>query len=435
MEAIRKDAFAVLDEPVLYKNLSKAWNYFGLDLETALSEFGKPERGNFLHSKLVAISDKACKTRIVAIGDYFTQVALSFVHDKCFKILRKLPFDGTFNHRCMADSLRKSNHSFYDSCDLKTATDRFPILLQSLVVERIFPNLSGPWTNIAIDRFFSTPQGPIRYEAGQPMGFLSSWPVFALTHHVLALTASHLAYPNRTRPRAHHVIVGDDIVLTDRKTSLVYKRLLRTMKVKFTEPEFSSSKSFEFCKRIVKSSRDVSPVSRNVGSSDIVVCRSELELEGLRPSNRKLGRMRWSHRHWKVFLYTPDSPFGNKWGIDSVKFSKLRGFCKETSLQHWIKKVLPRTKAKIPERFSDHWFISQCLEWQRDWIREAGIYRDLSQKELHKRSDLYSKLWTRCIPFDRYINGVNTLSRSKILSKYLFTLDMYKHRNENLEKS
>lgn len=68
--------------------------------------------------------------------------------------------------------------------------------------------------------------GSVRYSVGQPMGFLSSWPAMALSHHVLVHTAFMRAYKrvdasgnlgvfNRSNLGMFdkYVILGDDIVI------------------------------------------------------------------------------------------------------------------------------------------------------------------------------------------------------------------------------
>jgi len=61
---------------------------------------------------------------------------------------------------------------------------------------------------------FRTPEGGrIKYNAGQPMGAYSSWPVFALSHHLIVQIAGQRAgFPV---PYSNYMLLGDDIVLGD----------------------------------------------------------------------------------------------------------------------------------------------------------------------------------------------------------------------------
>jgi hypothetical protein len=425
MSTVSMDASAIINDKELYQNVSKAWKYFGLDLESAISDIKPLKTSSFIHCRIVALPDKACKTRMVAIGDYFSQISLCFVHQKCMNILRALPSDGTHNHRKAADELRLSGNKFFGSLDLKSATDRFPMSFQVLIVERLFPGFSSIWSKVCSDRDFYSSIGPLRYEVGQPMGFLSSWPVFALTHHIFTLMCSIIAHPNRINYKWHHKIVGDDVVITDSRTFLVYKELMTRIGVDYTEPRFKGVKSFEFCKRIIFNREDVSPISRNCGSSDIVKVKSELLMEGIIPNRRIFGRLNWHHLSWKIFLYTPGSPFGNKWGIEPLGFSRLIRRTKEVSLLHWVKKVLPRTRGSLPRKHSGIWFLSQCQNWQRDWMRLARSVENMSEKSFLKKKDLIAELSLKTTPYQMFLSG-KTSGRSARLSEYLILLKSWR---------
>lgn len=91
------------------------------------------------------------------------------------------------------------------SYDLSSATDRFPLNVQSLIVKCIWNYevamawvVSGLGTNV-----FSAPVssnrrvGPkfVCFNAGQPLGYLSSWPLFALAHHFVVWYCAEKVYP------------------------------------------------------------------------------------------------------------------------------------------------------------------------------------------------------------------------------------------------
>lgn len=47
--------------------------------------------------RITYFADKETKTRVVAIGDYFSQAALRRLHLYLFKVLKKIPQDVTFD--------------------------------------------------------------------------------------------------------------------------------------------------------------------------------------------------------------------------------------------------------------------------------------------------------------------------------------------------
>jgi uncharacterized protein YjaZ len=60
------------------------------------------------------------------------------------------------------------------------------------------------------ERDFKKQQHFVRYAAGQPMGMLSSWAAFALTHHaVIEYCASKEGYQSFRE----YAVIGDDVVI------------------------------------------------------------------------------------------------------------------------------------------------------------------------------------------------------------------------------
>lgn len=92
------------------------------------------------HSKLHALYEKSTKARIIAIGDFFTQSALTPMHDVLAGILRTLPSDFTFNQdggfqKVMDMSTTNNN---LNSLDLSSATDRLPVKAQAAMLSALF---------------------------------------------------------------------------------------------------------------------------------------------------------------------------------------------------------------------------------------------------------------------------------------------------------
>lgn len=80
--------------------------------------------------KLTCIHSSEGKTRVIAIGDYFSQTCLKALHDVLYKVLKSIPSDQTFNQGEGLRELPLDGSRNYYSFDLSSATDRFPIALQ-----------------------------------------------------------------------------------------------------------------------------------------------------------------------------------------------------------------------------------------------------------------------------------------------------------------
>lgn len=173
-----------------------------------------------IHSRLVTFTAPGGKSRVIAIGDWLTQTALSAIHKTQFRLLEQIPSDCTFDHRAGLN-LYNENADCYHSVDLSAATDRFPRALQARLIERIFIKLGMDGASIAanwdkiIDREYSTKgsllekasQGA-RYAVGQGMGLFSSWSSMALVHHYIVHELAGCPFDN-------YVLVGDDLLMKD----------------------------------------------------------------------------------------------------------------------------------------------------------------------------------------------------------------------------
>jgi len=93
------------------------------------------------------------------------------------------------------------------SFDLSAATDRLPIDLQCRIISSLFNNeeVGSLWKSLLVDRDyileskdkkFISSNGSYRYEVGQPMGCLSSWPMLAITHHLIVQVAARRSGSN-----------------------------------------------------------------------------------------------------------------------------------------------------------------------------------------------------------------------------------------------
>lgn len=199
------------------------------------------------------------KRRIFAIGNWVNQRLLTPVHSWLAEVLRLIPMDGTFNQLSPLIRLKgsKDNYCF----DLTSATDRWPLvfMFETLVVlfDRSFASAvvnSALATNMFYLRFLkkSTLKSPkywISFIAGQPLGYRSSWPLFALTHHIMVWWCAEQVYPGVRFDR--YALLGDDIVISDSLVANIYLEVLKYLQVKVSMGKtlISHSGCAEFAKR------------------------------------------------------------------------------------------------------------------------------------------------------------------------------------------
>lgn len=208
--------------------------------------------------KLSIVYDQPGKARVVAITNWWVQLALLPLHDGIFDKLRDIPEDGTMNQDLALDNLLSKadpNHKFY-SFDLSAATDRLPIDVQVQIL-RLLKVDSLAWKGL-LDFAWFYKGAYVKYSVGQPMGAYSSWAMLALTHHVIVkLAACRAGESNFT----NYALLGDDIVINHDKVAEQYKVIMATLGVQINlSKSLISNDLVEFAKRWKGPGCDISPL-------------------------------------------------------------------------------------------------------------------------------------------------------------------------------
>lgn len=184
--------------------------------------------------------------------------------------------DGTFDQEAPFRLI--SGKKTYYSYDLSAATDRLPLRVLYHVMESLFGSeyASAVVNSTLACHTFQVPfvRGPkcsekllirsvVSFVVGQPLGYYSSWPLFALSHHVLVWVAADRVYPGMVF--RDYAVLGDDIVIADEGVSREYRSIMDALQVKISDTKslVSHTGAAEFAKRFfVKGlSVDCSPIS------------------------------------------------------------------------------------------------------------------------------------------------------------------------------
>ena len=140
------------------------------------------------------------------------------------------------------------------SIDLKSATDRMPAQFTAGLIAALFGSeISDLWLGLMRREVspgqvqYTGAKPPLRFVQGTPLGALSAWPAFALTHHLIVQDSAARAgvegwYTN-------YAIVGDDLVIG--AVTREYHLWLDYLSVKVSREKSIESKnsSCEFCSR------------------------------------------------------------------------------------------------------------------------------------------------------------------------------------------
>lgn len=200
-------------------------------VKSLMSKVDKSDTPNYYHSKLALLPEGGGKTRVIAIADYFTQESMKSLFRETMKFLEQLETDGTYNQSNLCTRVQqamKEGKPIY-CLDLKNATDRFPVSLQrDLLSTLIGEDRANAWCDLLTKRDYKIGDQRYRYGAGQPMGVLTSWSVFALTHHAII---EYAAFLKGIKSFREYVVLGDDVAIFDTEVAHEYQRLLESFGV------------------------------------------------------------------------------------------------------------------------------------------------------------------------------------------------------------
>lgn len=236
------------DLALLFKLTDQAGiDYISNQYKTFFEKSYLREKGKYFLGKISYVYDPELKVRVIAIVDYYRQLFFKPIHRDIFNMLKTIPMDRTFTQDPRHD-WEDNNHSFW-SLDLSSATDRFPVILQSRLLERIYnQEFANSW-KLLLQKEFDADGSPIKYNCGQPMGSYSSWAAFTLSHHLVVQWCAHLNGFDLFSFN-QYIILGDDIVIKNDNVAKTYISIIKRMGAELSINKTHVSKdTYEFAKR------------------------------------------------------------------------------------------------------------------------------------------------------------------------------------------
>ena len=180
----------------------------------------------------ISIPQKKLGRRTIFITNNHIQDRLGWFHNILSYTLQNLPSDATFDQYGRGISFAHSLSSITDKAiyclDLSKATDTMLLVAQRYVIMNLllpkfgFENanaLSEAWeVLISGDNITKINKNFVKFRLkdGQPQGYLSSFPAFALLHHICVLY-TYYCYLQPTQkainPRLYYRVLGDDSIM------------------------------------------------------------------------------------------------------------------------------------------------------------------------------------------------------------------------------
>lgn len=224
---------------------------------------------SMLMYKTIGIPDKGPKVRTITMGNYYLQYILKPMHDCIMSTLKATPEDGTYRQDHAAQTVKSwTEQGKQPWCfDLSAATDRFPIKIQFLTLLSLNFKGSRQWYGLLnkVNSYAPQLDTNFKFSVGQPMGIYTSWPVFALTHHLLVRYAFNIA---GTDFRYNYYIIGDDISILCPRAAVKYRELILALGISISQAKsITPSNMFvkdrcsaELAKRYFRNGKEISPV-------------------------------------------------------------------------------------------------------------------------------------------------------------------------------
>lgn len=218
-------------------------------------------------ARLTFLSDKAGKTRIVYILNWWMQQLLLPYHDALMNWFKHQPQDATWDQSATASVVQKwtKEGRRLFSFDLTAATDRWPLWHQKLVMQQVFGQKEADvWSEIMkIAPYVDKTETWVSYAVGQPMGAYASWAALNVTHHMVL---RYLCWVHSVNPIDAYVVLGDDMVVSHKGVASAYQALLQDLGVGISLPKSIINRpggpsSAEFAKHIFREGVNLTPLS------------------------------------------------------------------------------------------------------------------------------------------------------------------------------
>jgi hypothetical protein len=180
--------------------------------------------GPFVAGEVHFLQEPGYKLRSIASPYRLFQVASEPLKNDLKVVVKSLPWDCTHDQGRAFGPIQeaiKANRVIH-SVDLSNATDYFPLDLQEIVLQTIYPK-DGHYIELVreISRaFWKSEVGLIRWTKGQPLGFNPSFFLFTLTHGLLLYGLNGYKWDH------DFFVVGDDVVILN---DTLYRQYINTL--------------------------------------------------------------------------------------------------------------------------------------------------------------------------------------------------------------
>lgn len=249
-------AYSFLDQTVPGQNFVRKYPNLFKPLLEGIIDSDLWSIGNMYHQssvgKIGVIQEPGFKLRAVANPARVYQAVLKPMGDVLYTKLALLPWDCTHDQSRPFTKIQNHliNNLTAHAIDLSNATDRFPLALQMVMLNKLFHRKD------AIDLFFDlskakwqcslTVTGVIQWQTGQPLGLYPSFAAFSLTHGMILYALNGMKHNDS------FFVLGDDVIILDDALFKNYMLFLGDMEIPYSPSKtISSSTLSEFGGKLI----------------------------------------------------------------------------------------------------------------------------------------------------------------------------------------
>jgi hypothetical protein len=276
------DAKAIIQNEELHSSIKKFNSALGQSWVTEWMEKQSTfvdDEETYHTGRLGFSSEPAGKTRVFAIGDYWTQLSLKPLQISLQRTLGSISTDASQDQDKGFKTLLEDSKNHPTFCfDLSSASDRIPAKMQRHRLQLMKDkDLADSWYQIMTQRDFyvKATDRKVRWAVGQPLGLLSSFPSFALWHHDIIQLAANWEQFHNGKPLqffTQYRLLGDDVVIFNAKVARRYQWLLSkiglTINLSKSIIGDEVNSQIEFAKRLALRGKEMSSIKHNILSKN-----------------------------------------------------------------------------------------------------------------------------------------------------------------------
>lgn len=175
--------------------------------------------------KIAYLQEPGYKLRAVANPARVYQEALRPLGKALYKIVERLPWDCTHDQLMSVTQVQQhlKHGGTVHSVDLTGATDYFPLDLQMVVLNNLFPGYDGVHLFETLSRanWLDSNGNFVRWTKGQPLGLYPSFAIFTLTHGLCLYALNGFEHKDK------FFVLGDDVIILDNDLASSYYSFLQ----------------------------------------------------------------------------------------------------------------------------------------------------------------------------------------------------------------